>query len=161
MAKKRKVNWQELQQFWTKNFGLSADDVFKVLEKEYFDKNYLGSKDKIGRVWMFKEHREELQYFIHQVEDYAKKNKTTFRKTALKFYDEHKSVRDPYGRLAFYCLFPVIKRKNFDNLLNIWKKLPFINLKQKVSYKQKQLHHAAQKVLKREQKEKLLRKKFS
>ena len=43
MAKKLKVNWQELQQFWTKNFGLSADDVFKVLEKEYFDKNYLGS----------------------------------------------------------------------------------------------------------------------
>ena len=132
MAKKRKVNWQELQQFWTKNFGLSADDVFKVLEKEYFDKNYLGSK-----------------------------NKTTFRKTALKFYDESSSVRDPYGRLAFYCLFPVIKRKNFDNLLNIWKKLPFINLKQKISYKQKQLHHAAQKVLKKEQKEKLLRKKFS
>ena len=102
MAKKRKVNWQELQQFWTKNFGISADDVFKVLEKEYFDKNYLGSKDKIGRVWMFKEHRQELQYFIHQVEDCSKKNKTTFRKTALKFYDEHKSVRDPYGRLAFY-----------------------------------------------------------
>jgi len=96
MAKKRKVNWQELQQFWTKNFGLSADDVFKVLEKEYFDKNYLGSKDKIGRVWMFKEHREELQYFIHQVEDYAKKNKTTFRKTALKFYDEHQEFIDEY-----------------------------------------------------------------
>ena len=110
---------------------------------------------------MFKEHREELQYFIHQVEDYAKKNKTTFRKTALKFYDEHKSTRDPYGRLAFFCMFPVIKRKNFDNLLNIWKKLPFISLKQKISYKQKQLHHAAQKVLKKEQKEKLLRKKFS
>ena len=96
MAKKRKVNWQELQQFWTKNFGLSADDVFKVLEKEYFDKNYLGSKDKIGRVWMFKEHRQELQYFIHQVEDYAKKNKTTFRKTALKFYDEHQEFIDEY-----------------------------------------------------------------
>ena len=88
-------------------------------------------------------------------------DKTTFRKTALKFYDESKSVRDPYGRLKFFCMFPVIKRKNFDNLLNIWKKLPFISLKQKISYKQKQLHHAAQKVLKREQKEKLLRKKFS
>ena len=50
---------------------------------------------------------------------------------------------------------------NNDNLLNIWKQLPFINLKKTISYKQKQLHHAAKKVLSREQKEKILRKKYS
>ena len=168
MAKKRKVNWQELQQFWTKNFGLSADDVFKVLEKEYFDKNYLGSKDKIGRVWMFKEHREELQFFIHQVAALAKKKKITFRKSALALYDYHQELEDkrllknnPYGRLIVFCTLPHLKRKNFDNLLNIWKQLPFINLKKTISYKQKQLHHAAKKVLSREQKEKILRKKYS
>ena len=80
MAKERKINWRELQDFWTKNFNLTADDVFKVLYKEYFDKNWLGTKEKIGRVWMFKEHREELQFFIHQVEALAKKKKITFRK---------------------------------------------------------------------------------
>ena len=81
------------------NFGqrilvLEADDVFQVLYKEYFDKNYLGTKEKIGRVWMFKEHRQELQFFIHQVEDLAKKKKITFRKSALKFYDYHQALED-------------------------------------------------------------------
>ena len=161
MAKERKINWRELQDFWTKNFNLTADDVFKVLYKEYFDKNWLGTKEKIGRCWMFQEHRLELQYFIHQVEDYAKKNKTSFRKTALKFYDEHKGPKDPYGRLVFFCTLPHINRKNFDNLLNIWKQLPFINLKKRISYSQKQRMNAIRKVLKREQKEKLLRKKYS
>ena len=168
MAKERKINWRELQEFWTKNFGLEADDVFQVLYKEYFDKNWLGTKEKIGRVWMFKEHREELQFFIHQVEALAKKKEITFRKSALALYDYHQELEDkrllknnPYGRLIVFCTLPHLKRKNFDNLLNIWKQLPFINLKKTISYKQKQLHHAAKKVLSREQKEKILRKKYS
>ena len=103
-----------------------------------------------------------------QVEALAKKKKITFRKSALALYDYHQELEDkrllknnPYGRLIVFCTLPHLKRKNFDNLLNIWKQLPFINLKKTISYKQKQLPHAAKKVLSREQKEKILRKKYS
>ena len=159
-----KLTWENLGLIYEGSFGIDPKEAAQILSDHLFNKNWVGDKNKIGRMWQDQDICIMFVWFLGQVEKYQKKNRLSFNKALERMVNEDHG--DYYSFRLSAKISKKISAKRFQNLVSIWLKLPFVNKKTKVYSKsylaqQRQIKNKLEKRAAELKKADLLRKKTS
>ena len=130
--KKKPFTWQHLANIWH-SLGVKPEEVQQILEREILDKNWIGTETKIGRMWNDTDIRIFFLMFLDEVAAYQKKNRLSFGKAVMRLYEDRFTADRNKSKTFWFVAVSKIKTsgmtsKTFLKKVDIWKKLPFVNL---------------------------------
>jgi hypothetical protein len=138
-----KLTWENLGLIYEGSFGIDPKEAAQILSDHIFNKNWVGDKNKFGRMWQDQDICIAFVWFLGQVEKYQKKNRLSFTKAIERMCNEDHEAFE-YFRLT--SKINKMSAKRFQNLVSIWMKLPFVKRKPKTyseSYLKQQKQIAA------------------
>ena len=141
-----KLTWQQLGLIYEGNFGVDPTEAAAIISEHLFTKNWTGDKDKIGRMWQDQEICAAFVWYLKEVEKYQKKNRLSFGKAVMRLYEDRFTADRNKSKTFWFVAVSKIKTsgmtsKTFLKKVDIWKKLPFVNLPKRElseSYKKRQ-----------------------
>lgn len=143
--KKKPFTWQHLVNIWH-DLGLEPREAHDILFENVLDKNWMGTDKKQGRMWNDLEIRAMFLMFLDEVTKYQKKNRVSFGKAVMRLFAERENGRIKNKVAFWFVAISKIKTSGmtaatFLKKVDIWKKLPFVNLPKRElseSYKKRQ-----------------------
>ncbi len=157
-----KLTWEQLRLIYEGQYGVTADEANKWISKELFSKNWLGTPQKLGKMWEDIEVCISFGEFLTEVQKFSKKNNyTDYVSYEVMHEQKHPSIR-AFGSTAHYGMFGM-KSKRFRNLCSQWvgqlRELGFLNPKPQSEFAKKRELEAMKRQEKKLQKIKLAIKK--
>ena len=78
-----KLTWQQLGMIFEGSFDVTPTEAAEIISDHLFSKNWVGTKDKTGRMWQDTFTCAAFVWYLKEVEKYRKKNRIAFT-TAVK-----------------------------------------------------------------------------
>jgi hypothetical protein len=123
-----KLTWQQLGMIFEGSFDVTPNEASEIISDYLFSKNWVGDKNKTGRMWQDQFTCAAFVWYLKEVEKYRKKNRIAFT-TAVK-----RMCSEDHPEHMFFiqtARLGKLKPKRFNDLVGIWKLLPFVKQKKK------------------------------
>ena len=154
-----KLSWNDLRLIYEGQFGVEADEANIWIARELFSKNWIGTPDKVGRMWQDIEICIAYSEFLIEVDKFKKKNNYTETAAIEVMHEQKHPAVKTFGEEARHGMFKM-KAARFRNLCGQWNKqlrnAGFLKPKPQSEYTRKSLITAAKRVEKKLSKSKLL-----
>ena len=70
-----KLTWQQLGMIFEGSFDVTPNEASEIISDYLFSKNWVGTKDKTGRMWQDTFTCAAFVWYLKEVEKYRKKNR--------------------------------------------------------------------------------------
>ena len=154
-----KLSWNDLRHIYEGQFGVEADEANIWIARELFSKNWIGTPDKVGRMWQDIEICIAYSEFLIEVDKFKKKNNLLERAAFILMHEQKHPAIKVFAADAKYGMFKM-KAARFANLCGQWNKqlrnAGFLKPKPQSEYTRKSLIASAKRVEKKLSKSKLL-----
>ena len=124
-----KLTWQQLGMIFEGSFDVTPTEAAEIISDHLFSKNWVGTKDKTGRMWQDTFTCAAFVWYLAEVEKYRKKNRIAFTTAVKRMCSENHPEHIFFIQTA---KLGNLKAKRFNDLVGVWQKLPFV--KQKKTY---------------------------
>ena len=68
-----KMNWKQLGEFWEGFFNITADEAGDIIAGHLFSKGWLGTPDKLGRMWQDENNIKAFIDLLSSIEKFSKR----------------------------------------------------------------------------------------
>jgi hypothetical protein len=92
-----KLSWNDLRLIYEGQFGVEADEANIWIARELFSKNWIGTPDKVGRMWQDIEICIAYSEFLIEVDKFRKKNNLLERAAFIVMHEQKHPAIKAFG----------------------------------------------------------------
>lgn len=144
-----KLTWDDLRLIYEGQFGVTANEASDIIAKELFSKKWVGTPDKIGRMWEDVENCISFSEFLIEVDKFKKKKNYTQTAAIEAMHEEKHAAVKKFSKETRTFVFKHGSER-FRNLVIQWQKqlreAGFLKQKPISAFKEKRLMDAAKRM---------------
>ena len=119
-----KMNWKQLGEFWEGFFNITADEAGDIIAGHLFSKGWLGTPDKLGRMWQDENNIKAFIDLLSSIEKFSKKRNLKFITAVEVMFEENHNDIALFNATVHITPASSSKMKaaRYRNLISQWRK---------------------------------------